>query len=83
MSHPFQRRAENLFRGAFRVDIGRIEKVDAGLEANADESSRIGDVRGAPGTKKVAAATERRRAETEYRQVQTATAESSSLHGSC
>ncbi|MNT35289.1 hypothetical protein D3C72_1713110 [compost metagenome] len=58
-------RAEHFFGGAVGVDIGRIEQIDAGLDADVDETACLDIVAVAPGAEKRPLATERAGAETQ------------------
>ena len=46
-----------------RVDVGRVEHVQAGVEADVDQPRGLGDVACAPGLEELAAAAERAGAE--------------------
>jgi hypothetical protein len=50
--------AENLLRGAVRIDVGGVEQGDPGLQAEVDQPPRLDDVGVAPGAEQRALAAE-------------------------
>ncbi|MCY1508739.1 hypothetical protein D9M68_430590 [compost metagenome] len=64
------RGAEHALGGAVRVDVGRVEEVDAGFQRNVDQSSRFGCVAVAPGAEKRPLAAEGPSAEAPGRHLQ-------------
>src|SRR5580704_4056292 len=72
--------AEDFFGEAAGVDIGSVEEIDAGFEANVDESRSFGDVAGTPGFEKFVAAAKGAGAETENGNLQAGMAELSEFH---
>ena len=72
--------AEDLFGEAAGVNVGGVEEIDAGFEANVDEARGFGDVAGAPGFEKFVAAAEGAGAETENGNLQAGMAELSEFH---
>ena len=73
--------AEDFFGEAAGVDIGGVEEIDAGFEADVDEARGFGDVAGAPGFEEFVAAAERAGTETENGNLQAGMAELSEFHG--
>ena len=45
LSSPFYDLAHDLFRGAVRVDVGRVYEVDAGLDTAVEDAAGLGDPR--------------------------------------
>ena len=74
------RLAEDLLGQAVRVDVGRVEHRDAGLEADVDEPRRLGDVARAPGLEELVAAAEGAGAEAERGDLEARAAELSVFH---
>ena len=74
-----QRLAEDLLRGAVGVDVGRVDHVDAGVEAHVDLAARAVDVRGAD-VRELAAAAEGHRAEGERGDAEAGAAELAVVH---
>ncbi len=58
---------EDLLRGAVRIDVGGVEQVDPGLEADLDQAPSLGGVGVAPGAEQRALAAEGAGAEAEGR----------------
>ena len=63
------------------IDVGGVEDIDAGVEADVDEARGFGDVGVAPGLEEFVAAAERAGAEAENGDLQTRIAELSVFHG--
>src|SRR6185312_8034134 len=75
------RLAENLFRGAVRVDVRSVKEVHAGFETNVDQARGLFHVAIAPRFEKLAASTKCACAKAEHRNLQTRIAELSEFHG--
>jgi hypothetical protein len=73
--------AEDFFGKATGVDVGGVEKIDAGFEADVDEARSFRDVTAAPGFEEFVAAAEGAGAETENGNLQAGMAELSIFHG--
>ena len=76
-----ERLAQDLFRAPVGVDVGRVEEVDAGFEADVDEPRGFGDVRLAPRLEELVRAAERGRAKTERRNLEAGASKQSVFHG--
>jgi hypothetical protein len=59
LAPPLDRLAEHLFRSAGRIDVGGIEEVDAGFQADIDKAAGLFDIGRAPVAEQRAGATER------------------------
>src|SRR5215475_1348950 len=75
------RLAQDLFRHSFRVHVGRIEEIHAGVEADVHEPRRFRYVRAAPRLEKFIAATKCPGAKGKNRNQQTGPAKLSIFHG--
>ena len=64
-----------------RVDVGRVEHGEPGLEADVNQPRRLGDVAGAPRLEEFVAAAERARAQAQHGDLETRAAELSEFHG--
>ena len=74
--------AENFFRAAVGVDIGGVEEIDAGVEADVDELVRFGDVGCCtPGVEKLLAAAKCGGAKTQNGNLEAGASEQSIFHG--
>ncbi len=74
------RGAKNLFRSAVGIDVCRVEKIDARLQANVDEAARLGRIRTAPGAEERPFAAEGARSEAEDRYFQSRGTKPSIFH---
>src|SRR5882672_8493651 len=77
---PRNRFAQNFLREAFRVNVGGVKQVDAGLETDRDEAGGFGHVAGAPAAEKLRTSTKRAGAKTEGGNFQSRTAKLSKFH---
>ena len=75
------RLAEDLLGQPARVDVGRVEHRQPGVEADVDEPRGLGDVARAPGLEELAAAAERAGAEAQDGHPESRSAEYSIFHG--
>src|SRR4051812_3074074 len=73
-------RAEDLLRRAAGVDVGAVEHVDPGFEADVDEPRRLGHVAAAPGFEQLAFATKGAGAKSEDRDLEPRAAELPVFH---
>ena len=73
--------AEDVFGEAVGVDVGGVEEVDAGFDADVDEAGGFCDVGGAPGFEEFVAAAEGAGAEAEDGDFEAGVAELSVFHG--
>ena len=65
VAFALERLAQHLFRAALRVNVGSVEEVDAGLEAEVDHAAGLGNIGRAPRLEKLRSAAEGRGAETQ------------------
>src|SRR5262249_12898487 len=65
---------------AVGVDVGRVEQVQPGVEADVHQARRPGHVGGAPGLEELVAAAERAGAETQHRHHEPRAAQLSIFH---
>ena len=72
--------AKDFFGESAGVDVGGVEEIDAGVEADVDKARSFGNVAGAPGFEKFRAAAEGPGAETENGNLQAGMAELSEFH---
>src|SRR5512138_2201830 len=79
---PLERRAENRFRRALRIDIRRIEEIRAGIEAQVDETPRLFDIGLPPSTEQGTFAAERACTEAKRGHFESGTAQNTILHRS-
>ena len=83
--HPvaaaLDRLAEDLLGQPARIDVGRVEHRQPGVEADVHQPRGLGDVAGAPGLEELAAAAERAGAEAQDGHAESRSAEDSILHG--
>ena len=67
----FERFAQHRFGTAVGVHVGRVKQIDAGIEADIDDSSRLGEVIGsAPSVKKLVSAAKRAGAKAQDRNLE-------------
>src|SRR5690606_37146698 len=74
------RLAENLLRRAARVAVSRIERVQAGLQADVDQARGLGDVAAAPRLEELALPAEGTGAQAEHGHAETGSAKLSIFH---
>ena len=77
------RLAQDLLGHAVRVDVGRVEHGEPGLEADVDEPRGLGDVARAPGLEELVAAAECAGAEAQDGDLESRTAELPEFHDRC
>ena len=73
--------AEDFFGDAVGINVGGVEEIDAGVEADVDEAGGFGDVAAAPGFEEFVAAAKGAGAEAENGDLQAGVAELSEFHG--
>ena len=76
-----ERLAQDLLRAAVGVDVGGVEQVDAGLEADVHQPRGLGDVGCAPGLEKLVAAAERAGAKAENGNLEAGASQKTVFHG--
>src|ERR1700690_610350 len=76
----FDRLAENFFRKALRVDIGRFEEIDARFHADIDEARGLFYVCLTPGTEKFIPTAESSGAKTKHRHLESTSTQLSEFH---
>ena len=76
----FDRGPENFLGRAIGIHIGRVEHIQAGIEANIHQPRGFGDIGRAPGFELFADSAKRASAEAERRNFQPGTAELTKLH---
>src|SRR6266576_3750779 len=80
LTAPLNGLAQNLLGQSFRVNVGGVKKIDAGLQADGDEAASLGYVGCSPGAKKLGAPAKCSSAKAEYRYFQSRTAKLSEFH---
>src|SRR5262249_17920593 len=75
-----QRRAENFFRCAGRIDIRGVEKIEPVIWADNGQSRRLGDIGLAPFRKQLAPPAERTGSETKHRNLKSGMTELPRFH---
>jgi hypothetical protein len=75
-----ERFAEHRFGRAARIDVRAVEHGDARIEADVEQTPRLGDVGRAPRLEKLALAAECARAETQHRHLETGCTQMSVFH---
>ena len=73
--------AEDFFGDAVGINVGGVEEIDAGVEADVDEAGGFGDVAAAPGFEEFVGAAEGAGAEGENGDLKSGVAELSEFHG--
>ena len=67
-------------RQSIGVDVSRIEKIDARIQADVDEASGFSNIARSPGLEEICAAAKRARAKTQHRNFETGLAKLSEFH---
>src|SRR5215469_14747730 len=73
--------AEDFLGDALRVNVGGVEQIDAGIEADIHEAGGLGDVAAAPGFEEFVGPAEGGRAERENGDLESRVSELSVFHG--
>src|ERR1700733_6626215 len=71
---------QNLFGQAFRVNIRRVEQVDARFQADVHQAGGFGDIACSPGSEKVAATAKGAGTEAELRNLETGITQLTKFH---
>src|SRR5690348_11703158 len=64
---PSQRFAQDLFRGALRINVGRVKEIDSCIETDIDKPRCLADVAIAPSLEKISSPSEGTGAKAENR----------------